>query len=1204
MKNKFLAILLSAAMLAAIPAAAEETQNPVQTTLYVSAEGAENGDGSRTNPFPSIARAAEAVREINDNMTGDIVVEILPGRYYMTEEVKLREEDSGTNGYSIIYRGHGVDTVLTGGIPVTGFKEGKNGIWEAYAPQIEYCRYLSINDRMALQASAEYKSLKVADYDDPSTPEQYDGYYLKKTDFDFFENHKDMEIRTAYRWVDYRAKVKDIMEDPDNPEQLIVTFNQPYFNVHRGAALSWARDGGVPFSVHNAYELLDRPGEFYFNRQTKMMYYMPLEGEDMTTAIVEAGKTETFFDIKGLNVKSHVTGIKIENMKMVTTGAERFNEVGYLAGQAHVGYTNGEYGYWLHAVEIGWADHIDITDCIFSAMAGGAIMMGDSVADCKIVGNAIYDCGDSALAIGTTWTARDSGFGIDVRYPDGPAHVSQWDDRDSIEGKTLLDYMNGMNTGEYVMTPYPTRWTVIGEVEAARGELPWTSIDLGKPYNIEFVEFRFGAFDQNDLKPEYRQNFQVIAANEPDFSDGEVLYTQGGTVPPDILQAKGNGKKYRYVVVKKTKPEPLALGYFDVFSYDEPNEKTYEVVKRIDIRNNYFTRIGMDTRAACGVTIYYAQDLNFEHNEMTEVSYSGVNIGWGWERQWTAQNLKNVKVRYNDISRWNLECYDGGAVYTIGRMGFSVISHNYFHDGGMPYGAIYHDAGSCECDSFNNVVETAFSYHQYPWQPDSGYDIRAFDNYATVTRYGDWSGDTTLAISPPEYRSYSEPPIYYPRGSMPEEAHDIVENAGLEPEYEHIKDYVPENEANFGWGMDSYTGATYSFYETQRDFINLKFVEEAEKLMANVDFGYLPGQYDPDYQLILNGIITEHTQWQTNDILDEQSILLRKIQTILRSAPEYKNTLPLDELTAFCDEFIKNIQIGEGVDKYPQNAVNEFKANIAAIKSSDSSDYKKVYDIEKELCVLYKTARHSDILAAKTDEGRFAEVDMENRVITVPVRTAEAAKAVKLETLISDNVRIYPDIKETIDLSEAKEFSLYYTDIEDPVIWTVQAEVSPETEKWVNADYVTTMKGKLDGEYIKASYSPYMRGDKVSEKYVEYDLRITPYTERTGFSIIFGAKTPELYRYGKTDVYSHYEFTVQDGKAYVYRFKDGIKTALSEEKVEIADYDALQNIKITYENSVIKVTLNGKTVASCLTDDIEEIGYTGLMAEKGTIYLP
>jgi hypothetical protein len=53
------------------------------------------------------------------------------------------------------------------------------------------------------------------------------------------------------------------------------------------------------FTIQNAYELLKNPGEFYFNRKTHTLYYIPRPGEDMATAEVIAPLSEGLLRITG-----------------------------------------------------------------------------------------------------------------------------------------------------------------------------------------------------------------------------------------------------------------------------------------------------------------------------------------------------------------------------------------------------------------------------------------------------------------------------------------------------------------------------------------------------------------------------------------------------------------------------------------------------------------------------------------------------------------------------------------------------------------------------------------------------------------------------------------------------------------------------------------------------------------------------------------
>ncbi|HEU5222745.1 MAG TPA: discoidin domain-containing protein [Candidatus Lumbricidophila sp.] len=112
-----------AALLPAHPAAAAE-----QAAFYVSPSGSDTNPGTQAQPFATIEKARDAVRLINDNMTGDITVNVGPGNYYVNNTIRFDENDSGTNGHQVTYR-------ATGGVNTAKFIGG-NKVGSAWSPVV------------------------------------------------------------------------------------------------------------------------------------------------------------------------------------------------------------------------------------------------------------------------------------------------------------------------------------------------------------------------------------------------------------------------------------------------------------------------------------------------------------------------------------------------------------------------------------------------------------------------------------------------------------------------------------------------------------------------------------------------------------------------------------------------------------------------------------------------------------------------------------------------------------------------------------------------------------------------------------------------------------------------------------------------------------------------------------------------------------
>lgn len=95
MKNRGLSALLAAIMSIALYTVPSYADDGIYKEVYVSTQGNDLSDGSKNSPFKSIEKAKEYVKTISDNMTGDIVVHIEKGTYYLEDTMVFKNEDSG-----------------------------------------------------------------------------------------------------------------------------------------------------------------------------------------------------------------------------------------------------------------------------------------------------------------------------------------------------------------------------------------------------------------------------------------------------------------------------------------------------------------------------------------------------------------------------------------------------------------------------------------------------------------------------------------------------------------------------------------------------------------------------------------------------------------------------------------------------------------------------------------------------------------------------------------------------------------------------------------------------------------------------------------------------------------------------------------------------------------------------------------------------
>ena len=131
------------------------------------------------------------------------------------------------------------------------------------------------------------------------------------------------------------------------------------------------------------------------------------------------------------------------------------------------------------------------------------------------------------------------------------------------------------------------------------------------------------------------------------------------------------------------------------------------------VESNFIHDGGHIFRAGCGVFLGGSASYNrVVHNEICDLSWMGVHLGWSWTGLKPAYTHHN-EVAYNHIHHLgNGVLNDIGGIYTLGVSPGTVLHHNLIHDitrferGSQGYGGwgIYLDAGSSEILVENNVV--------------------------------------------------------------------------------------------------------------------------------------------------------------------------------------------------------------------------------------------------------------------------------------------------------------------------------------------------------------------------------------------------------------------------------------------------------------------------------------------------------------------
>ena len=171
---------------------------------------------------------------------------------------------------------------------------------------------------------------------------------------------------------------------------------------------------------------------------------------------------------------------------------------------------------------------------------------------------------------------------------------------------------------------------------------------------------------------------RVVAARQIDFE--RCRFEHLGSTGLDYEEAVQGGV-VRGCLFRDIAGNGLLVGSFSPAAHEthlpyDPADRR-EVCTQQHINNCYFTEIGNEDWGCLAIAAGYVGDVNIEHNEISEVPYSGISLGWGWTQ--TVNCMRNNRVHANLIHHYAKHMYDVAGIYILGSQPKSYVTENCVH---------------------------------------------------------------------------------------------------------------------------------------------------------------------------------------------------------------------------------------------------------------------------------------------------------------------------------------------------------------------------------------------------------------------------------------------------------------------------------------------------------------------------------------------
>ena len=353
--------------------------------LYVANNGNDSNPGTKEKPFATFTKAQLTARGIKEAVT----VYVRGGTYYFAAPLIFGQADSRSKGAALVYKAYPGEQVKVSGGKLLPLK------WENYQGGIKKAK---VNEELVFDqlfiGGAQQRMARYPNYNpairffggaaaDAISPERVKGWSHPEGGF--------VHALHKHEWGGYQYLITG--KDEQGKLKLEGGFqNNRQMGMHDKYRF-----------VENIFEELDTVGEWYFNKNEKVVYFYPQKGQDLTKLKVEVPQLKSLFEFRG-SATQPIKNISIEGMELCHTLRTFMETKEPLLRSDWTIYRGG-------TVLMEGAENCVIKNCFFNTVGGNAVFMSNYNRNNLVSGCHIAHAGASGVCfVGDPKAVRSPSF--------------------------------------------------------------------------------------------------------------------------------------------------------------------------------------------------------------------------------------------------------------------------------------------------------------------------------------------------------------------------------------------------------------------------------------------------------------------------------------------------------------------------------------------------------------------------------------------------------------------------------------------------------------------------------------------------------------------------------------------------------------------------------------------------------------------------